>query len=48
VTLQRKTWAEKDMRELRWCSLNEALACIGEPGLRQVVARFAAAVAPPK
>ncbi|MGN6514381.1 MAG: NUDIX hydrolase [Rhizomicrobium sp.] len=45
VKLQRKTWAEKDMRELRWCSLNEALACVGEPGLRQIIARFAAAFA---
>lgn len=45
VKLQRKNWAEKDIRELRWCSLNEALACVGEPGLRQIIARFAAAFA---
>src|SRR5690242_14262762 len=48
VRQQRKTWAEKDLRELRWCSLNEALACVGEPGLRQVIARFAAALTRPK
>ena len=43
VKQQRKTWAEKDVRELRWCSLTEALACVGEPGLRQIIGRFAAA-----
>jgi len=43
VTQQRKTWAEKDVRELRWCSLAEALACVGEPGLRQIINRFATA-----
>lgn len=42
VKQQRKTWAEKDARELRWCSLNEALASVGEPGLRQIISRFAA------
>lgn len=45
VKQQRKNWAEKDMRELRWCSLNEALACVGEPGLRQIIRRFATALA---
>ncbi|HSM95612.1 MAG TPA: NUDIX hydrolase [Rhizomicrobium sp.] len=43
VKQQRKSWMEKDLRELRWCSLNEALACVGEPGLRQLISRFAAA-----
>jgi 8-oxo-dGTP pyrophosphatase MutT (NUDIX family) len=45
VKQQRKSWAEKDARELRWCTLGEALACVGEPGLRQVISRFAAALA---
>jgi 8-oxo-dGTP pyrophosphatase MutT (NUDIX family) len=45
VKQQRKNWAEKDARELRWCSLNEALTCVGEPGLRQIIRRFAAAYA---
>jgi 8-oxo-dGTP pyrophosphatase MutT (NUDIX family) len=45
VTQQRKSWAEKDARDLRWCSLAEALACVGEPGLRQVINRFAIALA---
>jgi 8-oxo-dGTP pyrophosphatase MutT (NUDIX family) len=43
VKQQRKTWAEKNARELRWCSLAEALSCVGEPGLRQIISRFAAA-----
>jgi 8-oxo-dGTP pyrophosphatase MutT (NUDIX family) len=45
VKQQRKNWAEKDVRELRWCSLSEALTCVGEPGLRQIIRRFAAATA---
>ncbi|HEY4126302.1 MAG TPA: NUDIX hydrolase [Rhizomicrobium sp.] len=43
VKQQRKNWAEKDARELRWCALSEALTCVGEPGLRQIIRRFAAA-----
>ncbi|HEY7979312.1 MAG TPA: NUDIX hydrolase [Rhizomicrobium sp.] len=42
VKMQRKNWAEKDARELRWCLLSEALTCVGEPGLRQIIRRFAA------
>ena len=45
VKQQRKNWAEKDARELRWCSINEALTCVGEPGLRQIIRRFAASYA---
>lgn len=45
VKIQRKNWVEKEARELRWCSLSEALACVGEPGLRQIIRRFAAAYA---
>jgi 8-oxo-dGTP pyrophosphatase MutT (NUDIX family) len=41
VTQQRRSWAEKGAREIRWCSIEDALAAIGEPGLRQVIARFA-------
>jgi 8-oxo-dGTP pyrophosphatase MutT (NUDIX family) len=43
VTQQRKTWAEKDARDVRWCSLAEAQACVGEPGLQQIISRFAGA-----
>jgi 8-oxo-dGTP pyrophosphatase MutT (NUDIX family) len=42
VELQHKRWMEKGARELCWCSIQEALARIGEPGLRQLIARFAA------
>jgi len=41
VTTQRRSWAEKRAREFRWCTLEEALASVGEPGLRQVIAAFA-------
>jgi 8-oxo-dGTP pyrophosphatase MutT (NUDIX family) len=41
VTQQRRTWAEKRAREFRWCAVEEALASVGEPGLRQVIADFA-------
>ena len=45
VKIHRKNWVEKEARELRWWSLSEALACVGEPGLRQIIRRFAAAYA---
>jgi len=41
VREQRRFWAEKDSRDFRWCSIEHALALVGEPGLRQVIARFA-------
>ena len=44
VTRYRKAWLEKDSRELRWCAIDEALACVAEPGLRQLIKRFAAAL----
>jgi 8-oxo-dGTP pyrophosphatase MutT (NUDIX family) len=40
VRQQRRTWAEKGARQYRWCSVAEALACVGEPGLRQIINRF--------
>jgi len=43
------TWdadSEKDARDFRWCSVEHALALVGEPGLRQVIARFAQAMQP--
>jgi 8-oxo-dGTP pyrophosphatase MutT (NUDIX family) len=43
VTAQRRAWAEKGARECRWCSAAEAMALVSEPGLRQVIARFAQA-----
>lgn len=40
VTRQRKTWAEKDMRELRWFTLAEARAAVQEPQLRKLILKF--------
>lgn len=44
VTQQRRTWAEKDAREFRWCSIEDALVSVDEPGLCQVIERFAEAM----
>ncbi len=41
VTQQRRNWAEKGTRDFRWCAIEDALALVGEPGLRHVIARFA-------
>ena len=41
VTQQRRSWEDKGARDLRWCTVEDALASVGEPGLRQVIARFA-------
>ena len=46
VMQQRRSWVEKDLREYRWCSIADALASVGEPGLRLVIARFAEAMHP--
>jgi 8-oxo-dGTP pyrophosphatase MutT (NUDIX family) len=43
VTAQRRAWLEKGARECRWCSAAEALTLVSEPGLRQIIARFAQA-----
>jgi 8-oxo-dGTP pyrophosphatase MutT (NUDIX family) len=41
VARQRRSWAEKTMRELRWCSVDEALSRVTEPGLRRLIVKFA-------
>jgi 8-oxo-dGTP pyrophosphatase MutT (NUDIX family) len=41
VLRQRRTWPEKAARSTCWCSPEEALARVREPGLRRVIARFA-------
>ena len=41
VLHQRRTWMEKTARETRWCSVEEALAHVSEPGLRRIIAKFA-------
>ena|SRR5947207_10968552 len=40
VQRQRHNWPEKGTREVCWCSVEEALARVGEPGLRRLIARF--------
>jgi ADP-ribose pyrophosphatase YjhB (NUDIX family) len=41
VLRRRRSWPEKGARESRWCSVEEALARVSEPGLRRLIARFA-------
>jgi 8-oxo-dGTP pyrophosphatase MutT (NUDIX family) len=41
VVSQRRAWAEKRARETRWCTPEEAMARISDPGLRRLIARFA-------
>jgi hypothetical protein len=43
VARQRRSWAEKAARQTRWCSPQEALAHVSEPGLRQIISKFARA-----
>ena len=40
VDRQRRSWAEKRTRETRWCSPEEALARVSDPGLRRLITRF--------
>ena len=41
VTRYRKTWAEKEARSRRWCSIDEAVAAVVEPELRGLMRKFA-------
>jgi 8-oxo-dGTP pyrophosphatase MutT (NUDIX family) len=41
VARQRRSWAEKTVRQTHWCTLDEALSRVGEPGLRQLIQKFA-------
>lgn len=41
VAHQRRSWAEKRARETHWCSVDEALTRVSEPGLRRVIVSFA-------
>jgi 8-oxo-dGTP pyrophosphatase MutT (NUDIX family) len=38
-------WAEKNVREAKWCSVSEALALVGDSGLRRIIAKFSRATA---
>jgi 8-oxo-dGTP pyrophosphatase MutT (NUDIX family) len=40
VVGQRRSWPEKSARETCWCSPEEALARVSDPGLRRLIARF--------
>jgi len=46
VEHQLRDWPEKSVRETRWCSVEDALARTGNPGLRRLIAKFAEASAP--
>ena len=43
VARQRRVWAEKSARQTRWCSPQEALAHVSEPGLKSLISKFARA-----
>lgn len=45
VTREQNTWAEKDGRERRWCTVAEAAAAVNEPQLRLLIAKFGAKMA---
>lgn len=47
VTQERKRWPEKDSREMRWCTVDAALAQIAEPSLRKLIEKFAASLLAP-
>ena len=41
VARQQRSWPEKTARQTRWCSPKEALTHVSEPGLRQLISKFA-------
>ena len=42
VTRERRTWAERNQRERRWCTVAEAAAAVEEPQLRLAILKFGA------
>ena len=40
VTKQLDDWPEKNVRELHWCPIEQAIAKVAEPGLRQLLKAF--------
>jgi hypothetical protein len=40
VIEQRQDWAEKSERTTRWCTLDQALELVADPGLRRLIAKF--------
>lgn len=47
VLRQRRTWIEKEEREQRWFSVEEAARAVGEPQLRRLILKFGARFAVP-
>ena len=43
VNRQRREWPEKSVRHTRWCTPQEALVHVGEPGLRRIITDLARA-----
>lgn len=41
VVRQRRDWPEKGHREIAWCTLDDALVRVREPGLRKLIVKFA-------
>jgi len=41
VEHQCRNWPEKAVREICWCSVEEAMGRVSEPGLRRLIAKFA-------
>jgi 8-oxo-dGTP pyrophosphatase MutT (NUDIX family) len=41
VERQRRAWPEKAMRQTCWCSVDEAMARVSDPGLKRLIAKFA-------
>jgi 8-oxo-dGTP pyrophosphatase MutT (NUDIX family) len=44
VAYQSTAWPEKKERQTDWCSIEEALSRIEEPGLRRIVAKLTASI----
>jgi 8-oxo-dGTP pyrophosphatase MutT (NUDIX family) len=47
VTESHAEWVEKDDREIQWCSIEEALAQVGDAALRRLIVKFARIAAAP-
>lgn len=43
VQSRRRNWPEKSVRQARWCSVEDALERVSDPGLRRIIAKFAKA-----
>jgi 8-oxo-dGTP pyrophosphatase MutT (NUDIX family) len=41
VERQRRAWPEKAMRQTCWCTVEEALARVSDPGLKRLISKFA-------